>query len=104
MVLFVTPIFAANSSEVYSESSISKETTFFSVLFKPTFKPTFLRKKEIHEGTPFNTNQIGPTMYIQLALSYQGNLCFLYVRKKQREKTQNCIFEIMYIDCPKYLC
>ena len=35
MVLFVTPIFAANSSEVYSESSISKETTFFSVLFKP---------------------------------------------------------------------
>ena len=26
MVLFVTPIFAANSSEVYSESSISKET------------------------------------------------------------------------------
>lgn len=37
MVLLATPIFAANSSEVYSESSISKETTFFSVLFKPTF-------------------------------------------------------------------
>ena len=41
IVLFVKPIFSANSSDVYVESSISKATTFFSVLFKPTFKPTF---------------------------------------------------------------
>ena len=29
MVLLETPIFTASSSEVYSASSISKETTFF---------------------------------------------------------------------------
>ena len=45
IVLFVTPIFEANSSAVYSESSINKEMTFFSVLFNeilPTLLPTLL--------------------------------------------------------------
>ena len=42
MVRFVTPISAAIASAVLSEFSISNLKTAFSVLFKPTFKPTFL--------------------------------------------------------------
>lgn len=33
--------------------------------YKPTFKPTSLRKKEVHEGTPINANQIGQTISTQ---------------------------------------
>lgn len=42
IVLLVTPILAANSSAVYAAFSISRDTTFFSVLFKETLLPTLL--------------------------------------------------------------
>lgn len=47
MVLLVNPISSANSSDVYAGFSISKETTFFSVLFKPTFSFLILSKTSL---------------------------------------------------------
>ena len=39
MVLFVTPTFTASSSEVYDESSMGKEITFFFANIIPSILP-----------------------------------------------------------------
>lgn len=42
IVLLVTPIFSASLIDIRLGFSIKSSITFFSVLFKPTFKPSFL--------------------------------------------------------------
>ena len=78
IVLFVTPTSLAISSAVLFGVSINNPRTAFSVLFKPTFKPTFFILKMSQNNKPARSTSI--TRAIVSVIDIPGRVRFVLIK------------------------